>query len=285
MFVSSHSYQHVIDNPLFKEVEAKYNVLYAILSGEDSLCIHTKEGNALLGQTPGYFAWLYLQDGIEEERQQQLLEALVEYPFDARLPGVTGDRELIAPFVEQYSKKHGLTPTIRMELQAYHCPNVHPPAGVQGHYRIATLEDEQVLARFIVGLNEEALHSKVELEDVLPRVRAMIPTGKVFVWEVDGQVVSMVAAMHRSPRHVRINMVFTDPEHRGKQYAGAIVAAVGETFLAEGYTPMLYADKNYASSNKAYKRIGFLECGHITEYRFDEAESNITQNEAERTFD
>ncbi|WP_195574639.1 GNAT family N-acetyltransferase [Paenibacillus sp. 1001270B_150601_E10] len=270
MLFTSRSSLNVIDHPSFRDVEAQYNVLYAILKGEDALCVHTREGDLLLGQTPGYFAWLYLQSGLMPERNEKLINELVAYPYESRLPGVTGDSSLISGFVEQYAREHHLTPTIRMELQAYHCPLVSEPVGVRGHRRTAAEGDEEVIARFLVGLNDEAMNHKVQLEDVRPRVQAMIPTGNLHVWEVDGQVVSLAAATHRSPRHVRINMVFTDPNHRGKQYAGALVGGLSKAFIEKGCTPMLYADANYASSNKAYQRIGFVECGRLTEYRFDE---------------
>ncbi|SMG49144.1 hypothetical protein SAMN06295960_3023 [Paenibacillus aquistagni] len=269
MLVSNRSFQHVFAQPAFQAMEAKYNVLYAILTGEDALSIHTETGDILLGQTPGYFAWLYIQPELHANRKEELLNALVKYPYSSRLPGVTGDPELIRDFVERYASAYDVTPVVRMELQAYHCPKVIEQEGVRGRMRPAAPGDEQTIARFIVGLNQEAMNQTVKLEDVLERVQVLLPAGHISVWEVDGQVVSLASAAHRSPRHARINMVYTDPAHRGQRYAGALVGGLCRSLLQEGLTPMLYADANYASSNKAYQRVGFTSCGVVTEYRFD----------------
>ena len=59
-----------------------------------------------------------------------------------------------------------------------------------------------------------------------------------------------------------------DREHRGKGYARMLVGHISRELLAQGVTPMLYADARNPASNRAYRNTGFVPCGEITECSF-----------------
>ena len=64
---------------------------------------------------------------------------------------------------------------------------------------------------------------------------------------------------------VRVQLVYTPPEHRGKGYASACVASLSKRIRGEGYRCILYTDLGNPISNAIYRRIGYRA---IAERRF-----------------
>jgi GNAT superfamily N-acetyltransferase len=84
-----------------------------------------------------------------------------------------------------------------------------------------------------------------------------IESGDLWFWEVDGSPVHLSALNPPSFGAARIGPVFTPPEHRGRGYAGATVAALAQMALDAGATPCLFTDQANPVSNALYARIGF----------------------------
>jgi predicted GNAT family acetyltransferase len=47
-----------------------------------------------------------------------------------------------------------------------------------------------------------------------------------------------------------------------------LVAQISDIIKDENLTPMLYTDLSNPASNKAYKNVGFIECGKVNEVKF-----------------
>jgi len=90
-----------------------------------------------------------------------------------------------------------------------------------------------------------------------------------FLWEDEGRIVSMAQIADRHRGAARINSVGTREDARGRGYAGMLVGALCQRLLSQGLTPMLYADADYPSSNRAYRKIGFEAVGELIEYQIE----------------
>ena len=78
---------------------------------------------------------------------------------------------------------------------------------------------------------------------------------------------SMAAWAGRTGRIVRINYVYTPPEHRGRGYASACVASLTRQLLDEGVALCcLYTDLANPTSNKIYQAIGYRPVCDAAEY-------------------
>lgn len=99
----------------------------------------------------------------------------------------------------------------------------------------------------------------------------MIATGNLYLWIVDDRPVAMANIAHRSPRHGRINAVYTSPSFRKNGYGSAIVAQLCAKLEEGGLTAMLYADLKNPTANKIYIHIGFIPCGKVMDIKFDNA--------------
>ncbi len=73
---------------------------------------------------------------------------------------------------------------------------------------------------------------------------------------------------HHGVRQARINAVVTERAQRGKGYAKMLTGTLARKILAEGLTPMLYADADNPFSNRAYLHVGFVKQGEICTYTF-----------------
>lgn len=178
---------------------------------------------------------------------------------DHALPGVSGEPHTAANFAKAYSEAHGLLYRTSMIMEAYHCPQVTKPSQLKGRIHKAVQQDVETVAQFMAGFSEDAYGVPVDPASQQSAAESAVGTGNVYLWLADEAAVSMANVAHRSPRHGRINAVYTPASFRKKGYASAIVAELGV---------MLYADVKNPDSNKVYKGIGFVEAGKIAEIKF-----------------
>ena len=88
-------------------------------------------------------------------------------------------------------------------------------------------------------------------------VRARIELGRLWLWENDDRVVSMVGHQHAVFGATRVGPVYTPPAERGHGYASALTADVTRRILATGSAACLFTDLANPTSNKIYAAIGY----------------------------
>lgn len=136
---------------------------------------------------------------------------------------------------------------------------------VPGEFRAARPDEADLLTRwtdgFFAAINEPG--------DSRGLVLGRMTESSLFVWDRDGAV-SMAAAAGRTRRTVRVAHVYTPPEHRGRGYATACVAALTRRLLDEGNARCcLYSDVTNKASNAVYRRLGYEPICDVTRYIFD----------------
>ncbi|MNC51652.1 FR47-like protein [compost metagenome] len=156
-----------------------------------------------------------------------------------------------------------------MLLESYQCTEVRKPSGVQGNLVQAETGHIPVIAEFTAGFARDAFGASQPVEHYLPHVDAAVRTGNLHLWMVGDAPVAMAKTVHRSARLCRINDVYTSGEFRKQGYASSLVAELCEQVLAEGLTPVLFADGKNPDSNKVYQSIGFVQAGKIAEIKFE----------------
>ncbi len=68
---------------------------------------------------------------------------------------------------------------------------------------------------------------------------------------------------------MRINEVYTSVLQRKNGYAGTLISELTKIIYSENRIPMLYTDLLNPASNKAYKNVGFIECGKVNQISFE----------------
>jgi hypothetical protein len=117
--------------------------------------------------------------------------------------------------------------------------------------RRATLADFAALCAFYA-----------QAEDMTRTPRAVerpLRDGRVFVVEIEGEIVSAVLTNAETRTAAMIGGVYTPPPHRGHGYAGAAMVALCRSLLADGLRPVLYY--HHPAAGAIYRRLGFRERG------------------------
>lgn len=187
------------------------------------------------------------------------------------MPGVLGPTALVERFTPHWLALKGGSARLGMREGIYALTEVVPPRPAPGKFRAATPDDAELLARWVVAFQDEALGMTSTIEDILIQVRRRIESGNLFVWEDEtGQVVTM-AGRSRPTRHgATVNAVYTPPELRGKSYASNCVAALSQFILDSGKNFVtLFTDLSNPTSNAIYQKIGYKRVQDYDEIIFE----------------
>ena len=175
----------------------------------------------------------------------------------AACPHITrigGPEPTVAHFVETFVAHTGRRVTDRMGTRIHRLDVLQPPARIPpGRLRVAVEADVPTLVPwiedFLVHIGDQG--EARQIAEV--RVRA----GQVFVWE-DAAPISMAAWTGKTPNGVRVNLVYTPAELRGRGLASAAVSALTRRLLDEGNRfCCLYTDVTNPISNAIYARLGY----------------------------
>lgn len=204
-----------------------------------------------------------------EEAPAPALALLAEHlrSLDRPLSGVVAPPALSTAFATQWSRVSGQAAEIAMRQRLYRLYRVtelpHPP----GRLRPATREDLEVVSRWMVAFEAEAMH-EIAPERARQVAARKIEREEIYLWE-DTQPRTM-AARARPTRHtVAINSVYTPPKWRRQGLATAAVAQLSRKLLREGCSMcVLFTDLANPTSNSIYTRIGYEPVCDFTLCRF-----------------
>ncbi len=181
------------------------------------------------------------------------------------LPQVFGPEPQVTQFAALWKERTGVASIQGMRQQLFELREVCPLDGVPpGRLRPAGEGDLPILLAWGAAFIAEAMPG--DPTDVALQVRQRIAARSLYVWE-NGALVSMAAWAGRNAGGVRVNFVYTPPEHRRHGYAAACVAQLSRQLLAEGQVfCCLFADLANATSNRIYRKIGYRPVSVFSDY-------------------
>lgn len=181
------------------------------------------------------------------------------------LSGVGGISDAPREFAAEWARLGGGRADAAMGEALYAADAVSIPSGVAGRLRQATHVDAPLLRVWRDGFVAEAGVIAAPGDAIGWRIDA----GSLFVWEVDGEVVSMAAVTAPQADVSRVQLVYTPPPQRKRGHASACVATLTARELAHrGRTCMLYADLANPTSNGIYQAIGYRRVGDAVDLKF-----------------
>lgn len=261
-------HDRVLRQNRFVADEVQYNLIHRICESENSICLKTSDETMIFAQSEGRNAWLWIYKELADDKTNNLMQELLEYLKGTTIPGVSGDPTTAERFAQVYSEAYDLQYSPYMIMESYACPEVKKPLHIKGTLHQAARQHVGTVAEFLAGFSEGAFGITVDPASQISAAEQLIETGNLYLWIVDGHPVSMANIAHRSPRHGRINAVYTPSVFRKKGYASAVVAELCSILESEGLEPMLYADLKNPNSNKVYQNIGFIERGKVLDIKF-----------------
>jgi len=178
------------------------------------------------------------------------------------LPEAVGPAEQVGEFATAYAQRTGATPRLNRHDLLYELTEPVEPPRPAGGPRLAEDGDAELCSTWVVDFETET--GAGTGRDV-ERSRRVIAQRRVWLWEVDGTPVCMVAHSPTVAGVSRIGPVWTPPEHRRRGYAAAATATVAAR-LAERGRVVLFADLGNPTSTGVYLRIGFRPVGAWDEW-------------------
>lgn len=158
--------------------------------------------------------------------------------------------------VEEFSRLSGRLAHRAMQLRTFQLDRVMPPRAAPGRARLADDRDRDLLRRWTVAF-ARAVGDNVPDSDGDAMAERLISERRGWIWEND-QPVALAAHAGPTPNGIRVNFVYTPPEHRGRGYASNLVAAIIQHHLdADKRFVFLHTDVANPTSNSIYQKIGF----------------------------
>jgi uncharacterized protein len=181
---------------------------------------------------------------------------------DSDPAGVLGPREATLTFSARWSAATGRGHEVIMEQGIYRLdPQDLAVPEASGHLRSCTRDDVELLATWIEDFHEQAPPPHSD-----PRAVAEQRVGErsIFVWD-DRQPVSVIGLSGPTPNGIRVSLVYTPPESRGRGYASALVGGLSRHLLEGGKDfCFLYTDMASPTPNKIYRELGYrLVCDGV----------------------
>jgi predicted GNAT family acetyltransferase len=230
-------------------------------------------------RAPGYGAaalqtppWNLVLSMIDDD---QVTDSLADALRAESLPGVLGPKAAAARFAQRWSAATGRNAHLEVEERIFRLEQVKSPRRpARGTWRIVDERDRRVIADWLVAFQAEAVPNSPPFAD--PDVVAgRWIEGKVrigYVWEDQGEVVSLVGAGGETPNGIRIGPVYTPPERRGHGYASSLTAAASQDQLDRGRRfVFLFTDLSNPTSNRIYEAIGYRPVCDVDQYLFTDA--------------
>ncbi len=205
------------------------------------------------------------------------LEALA-VAVTEELPGVVGCVPESEEFAELWAAQAGIRARTHMRQGVYALERVEPLPTVPGSPRVATADDRELALRWWIAFGDEVLHEGGpgrENAGAMIDHRLASPRSGIFLWEDDGEPVSLAGWGGPTPNGIRVGPVYTPPELRGRGYATAVTAELSQRLLDgrlfEGGRRFcfLYTDLANPTSNAIYERIGYRRAAESAEVIFE----------------
>lgn len=205
----------------------------------------------------------------EEPAAIHLVAADVKRGYSA-LPGVFGPSDVSRSFAECW---RGLTRqpyALHMAQRIYRLESVTPSPGAPGSLRRAGPSDRELVIEWMTAFHVEAGSAVDPARAALRAAETRLdsPDSALYFW-IDGSPVSLTGYTGPTPNGIRVGPVYTPPEHRGRGYASACVAALSQRLLDSGRKfCCLFTDLSNQTSNHIYQAIGYRPVCDADEYRF-----------------
>jgi predicted GNAT family acetyltransferase len=157
--------------------------------------------------------------------------------------------------------------TQRMEQRLFRLDQLAEPRGVPGRAVVAGVPERDLLMEFGAAFEAEMGGSVIVNEAWVGHV--ISGEDRAWLWEDDGNFVSLAGRRPVAGGSSRIGPVYTPPAYRCRGYAAAVTAAATRDILEEGAVPVLFTDLANPTSNGVYQRLGYYPVADYAQVTFE----------------
>ena len=224
------------------------------------------EIQAVALMTPPYNLLVYSENINNRQAYETIIDTLQRE--NIYVPGVVGEKERMDLFCKLWKERTGKDYQLYMAQRVYALHSVTFPDGVPGSMRAAEESDLKLLEAWTAAFYEESLPGQ-EPPDLKQYTLDYFRKGAFYLW-IDGeQPVSTASGIRPQGKNISVSLVYTPPEFRRRGYASAVVAALSQKKLDEGYSYCtLFTDLSNPTSNDIYQKIGYRPVCDYMMYHF-----------------
>ena len=197
---------------------------------------------------------------VDEKRITTCADLCITELINHSIPveSIISVKEWAFMFAHKWQEKTGMKYTMMMDQGLYRLDQVEQSLEMSpGTWRYATSNDTLLLEEWYSQFEQDTELPKTAPEEIKKRVKAMLDGKEVFLWENEGEVVSMMKKARPTTNGVTVSLVFTPAAKRRKGYGRTMVATVSKELLKEYKFCVLYTDMLNPTSNKIYQEIGY----------------------------
>lgn len=270
MLIEISSNDNIFESKPFSDEEVRFNLLQLIRNSEKP-CLYSNENNTIIiGQSSiQYPVWVWTDDKISMEDMEALKLDFSDLFKGSERLSLVAKPEISKQLAEYYSRHRKINYRVFLQMKSFHCPKIIEPKVIDGYLDRPSEGDKEVIGEFISGFVYDCFGRKTDREWRINAAESCIKQEDFYVWRKDNEIIAMANIAHKSQHHARIDEVYTRPDMRRKGFAAMLVAEICKIIHKENRVPMLFTDATNPASNKAYKNIGFTECGELTQISFD----------------
>ncbi|ANU15553.1 GNAT family N-acetyltransferase [Planococcus halocryophilus] len=189
-----------------------------------------------------------------------------------KVSGIVGEQETSLLFAKAWTNHTKEQVKVLMDQGLYRIDAVNK--GLQksvGSWRVASNKDAKLLIEWYKLFEDETgIDRHSTQEQATQRIEDFLERKEVYVWEVEGSIVSCMKKGRPSKNGITVSFVFTPKPYRTKGYARTLVAEVTDELLLEYDFVMLYTDLANPTSNKIYREIGYEQIANPVHLIFKE---------------
>jgi predicted GNAT family acetyltransferase len=183
------------------------------------------------------------------------------------LPGVIAPKAEAKIFINIWHNLTTQSHQLDVAMRVHQLSQMQLIAHATGKIRLAVESDRHLLTDWIQAFVIEALGDNEPKSDSQLWFDRNLKKQSLYVWQ-DRETVSMATYGGTTPNGIRVNGVYTPPEHRGKGYATSCVAGMSQKLLKQYKHCFLFTNLANSTSNYIYRKIGYLPMDDISNYKF-----------------
>ena len=180
------------------------------------------------------------------------------YKYDKELLGVNSEKSVANKFSKYYCDLSNMKYSVHTELRILLLENLEDGKLLEDiTYRKCTLNDKDILIKYIQNFMKEALNEECDYEKAEEKFNKYLKNG-YYVLEKDNKIVCQ-ANISRIMKYGKcVSGVYTPKEERGKGYAYNLIYRISRDLIDSGdkYC-VLYTDDSNPISNHVYEKIGY----------------------------
>ena len=244
-----------------------YNLFYVIRNDKSSFIVTDDKYYIYAQNSRRAPHWIFIKEQPDEETFEEIVALIAGMMKLNPLLKINGSETHLRPILNVIAERYGVRYKAELSMNVYSCSELKTIEHV-GKMISPHEQHRQILTEYVTEMANDRTGFFMPTEDTEKFVNALVNSNSLFLWENE-RIVSMAQIAHKSDKYARINTVFTDAGSRGNGYTRMLIGEITKNILAEGLTPVIYADVSDIALTNAYTDIGYKPYGSITQFAFN----------------